>query len=379
MRKYLLTGALVLSIFGAQMVHADVAPDNQKLVTVCAEMKGVVALPKLVILAREGHVDQSAPAVTKVAEGDCVDLAYKFDSLDLYAVDATTAATLDLKTYDPASDAKAYKASMALDVTDLYVDPTSTLTYRHNGYVVAGVNNTNHQLVVLSAGYKTNLEDLMMTPNFPSGLSAAIGSQVDVSGPGLQKNVFTDVTSDSPYYNALIYLKTNGVISGYADGSFKPNSPINRAELTKIVHRTSDTTRDNGLCMEAYAKADGSYEDLFTDVITKDSPWYLNDLCLAKGTLIDGYPDGSFRPAQNINFVESSKIIAKAFNLQLAAAASTDPWYKVYVDALVTGKAIPRDIKTFDQNITRGQMAEIVYRVKTQNTTLSSQTYADLK
>lgn len=386
MKKILLAGAIALSVFSAQVALADMAPVGQKTVTVCAEIKGLVVLPQLVVLSRESHVDQSAPAVAKVADGDCVDKSYKFNpALDLYAVDATYAATLNLQTYDPASDAKAYKASMDVDVTDLLVDPTSTLTFRHNEYVVAGVNNANHQMVLLSAGFKTNLEDQTMTPNFPSGLSSAIGSEVAVSGPTQQVNVFTDVTSDSPYYNALIYLKTNGVVQGYADGSFKPNATINRAEFTKIVVGASPGFVNNGLCGETFAKPDGTSTDMFTDIHTmNNNDWYFDYVCYAfVSKWINGYPDGTFRPASNINFVEAAKIISNALigvnDNSPGPGAPVQPWYQDYVQTLADRKAIPRDIKYFSQDITRGQMAEIIYRLKTKNTTLSSWTYADLK
>jgi hypothetical protein len=385
MKRYLLTGIVtgVISMggfcfLGSQLALADVAPPNQKSITTCAQLSGIAALPRLTVLSEQTPPD-GIHTVTAVKDGDCLTW-YKFSTYNIYAVDADYAKTLDLTNYDPSKDAKAYPASLQVAYPSPWVDPGSNLEYQYNEYVVAGVNNTSHQLVLLSAGDKTNLADETATPNFPSGLSAAIGSQVAVNGPAVQTNVFTDVTSNSPYYNALIYLKTNGIVSGYADGSFKPDNTINRAEFAKIVVESAPGYVNNGLCMETFGKADGTYSDMFKDVLTKDNAWYDDDLCFAKtSNWIGGYPDGTFRPDQNINFVEAAKIIANADQLAVPAITGSDPWYKGYVEELASQNAIPVGIAGFSQNITRGEMAEIVYRIKTKNTTLSSQTYADLK
>ena len=51
----------------------------------------------------------------------------------------------------------------------------------------------------------------------------------------LPQFVFTDVESSNKYAMALMYLKENHVVGGYTDGSFKPYNPISRAELMKIL------------------------------------------------------------------------------------------------------------------------------------------------
>lgn len=202
------------------------------------------------------------------------------------------------------------------------------------------------------------------------------------------KAVFTDVAPGSTYYKALVYLKDNELVSGYADGSFKPDNTINRAEFIKIIIMAVDQIPSgNDNCLKASSAgsatstADGSYGNLFTDTVATapGDPWYMYYVCEAKKQhLVDGYPDGSFKPAQNINFVEAAKIIANAAQLTSSTSASSTPWYKVYVDALATKNAIPTAIALFDQNITRGEMAEMAFRIKSKNTNLPSQTYASL-
>src|SRR3989344_1652120 len=50
-----------------------------------------------------------------------------------------------------------------------------------------------------------------------------------------QQASFSDVPTDHPVYEAVEYLKQQGYISGYADGTYKPNNKVNRAETLKIL------------------------------------------------------------------------------------------------------------------------------------------------
>jgi|WetSurMetagenome_2_1015567.scaffolds.fasta_scaffold113240_3 hypothetical protein len=187
-----------------------------------------------------------------------------------------------------------------------------------------------------------------------------------------QAGIFSDVEATSTYNDALTYLKPRGIIQGYSDGTYKPDNQINRAEFTKIaVGLLGPETQD---CAATTASFAGKFSDVETSV------WYADFVCLAlNNNIIAGYPDGTFKPAQNINFAEAAKIIANADMLTVTTPTGSDPWYKGYVDALAAKNAIPATIKSFDQIITRGEMAEIIFRLKAEKTDLSSQTYADLK
>ena len=51
-------------------------------------------------------------------------------------------------------------------------------------------------------------------------------------------NPFPDLPSDHPNYDAILSLYEWGTISGYPDGTFKPDNEINRAEFLKILVRS---------------------------------------------------------------------------------------------------------------------------------------------
>ncbi|MFA5828935.1 MAG: S-layer homology domain-containing protein [Candidatus Gracilibacteria bacterium] len=192
---------------------------------------------------------------------------------------------------------------------------------------------------------------------------------------------FQDVPATSKYYAAVEYLKLKGVISGYADGTFKPSQTINRAEALKVVllaiqakdkaAQSGGSTQQN---TETQASAGAAKSPAFPDV--KATDWfkdYVNQAYQLK--IVEGYPDGTFKPENKINVAESLKIIFKSFQVTLHALplnadpyadVKKDSWYAVYAQygldrQLITPQG---DGKLHGEKaITRGDFADIVYRL----------------
>ena len=109
------------------------------------------------------------------------------------------------------------------------------------------------------------------------------------------ENAFSDVSADKWYNNAVSTLSNMGVIGGYADGMFRPDAPISRAEFAKIA---VSFTQNNGSAVYNY----------FTDVKTTD--WFAPYVTAAKDAgLIEGYSDGSFKPESKITRAEACAIV----------------------------------------------------------------------
>lgn len=189
---------------------------------------------------------------------------------------------------------------------------------------------------------------------------------------------FTDVPANSTHYTAIEYLRQQKVLKGYLDDTFRPQARINRAEMVKLIANPFilDTSRLNE-CMTANVAVDA------TTVFYPDAPrdsWYAAELCLTHTKkIISGYPDGTFQPGNYINFVEATKIIVGTFALQTKTDDKDERWFIPYVNALSERGAIPASIKTFDQIMTRGEMAEIMYRLKADKENLASKTTGQIK
>ena len=161
-----------------------------------------------------------------------------------------------------------------------------------------------------------------------------------------QSGVFIDVPAQYPFSDAVFYLENKDVVQGYDDSNFRPDQTINRAEFLKMVMGSLDSSLSGSNC--------------FSDVA---SEWFAQYVCSAKENgIIEGYGDGSFRPSRNISFVEASKVISKAFALD-ATLGDGSVWYESYVRALEDKKAIPVSIDYFEKSVTRGEVAEILYRL----------------
>ncbi len=179
---------------------------------------------------------------------------------------------------------------------------------------------------------------------------------------------FPDVPSSHPNNDAINFVQEQGIVKGYPDGTFGPGRIINRAEFTKIMVEA-----------ELPGQADGFSCRDFPDV--KDSDWFSPYVCFARAkNIIKGYPDGTFKPANPITFVEMAKIIvatAQASDATIDLPA-TDPWYQAYTLVLEQLRAIPTTVNAFDQKVTRGEVAEVMYRIIAGVTTKDSRTYAEL-
>ena len=191
---------------------------------------------------------------------------------------------------------------------------------------------------------------------------------------------FHDLWPMHEAYDAAMYLGEHGIVQGYSDGTFRPDAFVNRAEFAKILEESiPEAILGTELCPLI---ADG--EPIFRDVLAKDDTWYWLYVCMLHARrIIDGYPDGTFRPSEHISFAEAAKIIFGADHLGengilSVTSAKSDPWYKVYVEYLSMRRAIPPSIRSFDQKITRGEMAEMMYRLRTAETRKPSTTYVDI-
>ncbi len=182
----------------------------------------------------------------------------------------------------------------------------------------------------------------------------------NAAGPTINTTGFNDVSLKHKNVKAIHYLQDNKVVVGYEDGTFKPEQKINRAEFLKIVMEVSNFSIEGKNC----------YPDV------KDQ-WFAPYICAATSqNLVDGYPDGTFKPEQDINFAEASKIIANV--LKLETSQSQDVWFRPYVISLEKEQAIPDDINSFESTLTRSQMAEMIWRIDADRTYKLSKTYNDI-
>ena len=183
----------------------------------------------------------------------------------------------------------------------------------------------------------------------PSTSSMSEEAQIDVDGDDM---LFTDVDFNHAYTQAIQWAKTSGMLSGYPDGSFRPDKSVNRAELLKIVLEATDIDIDS-------ANNEGF---TFTDVDKK--AWYAPYVLYAKThDIVQGYADGTFRPDQVVNFAEALKIAYLALDIQANEVGGQ--WYERYLRHAVGNDVLFSEEARMDEGMSRKDVVWVVWRLKT--------------
>ena len=123
----------------------------------------------------------------------------------------------------------------------------------------------------------------------------------DVRDENLTKtNRYSDVAATAWYNTAVSTLSSMGIITGYPDGTFRPNAAITRAEFAAIAARF-DSNGD-----KTTAK--------FSDIATH---WAKDEISIAYNNgWITGYPDGTFGPQRDITRAETMTLVNRVLNRQ---------------------------------------------------------------
>ena len=104
---------------------------------------------------------------------------------------------------------------------------------------------------------------------------------------------YSDVAADAWCTEAVRVMSALGIVTGYADGTFRPNEPITRAQFAVIAMRFTDVTAPVG--------------QSFSDV--PSTAWYYDEVMGAAGFgWLSGYSDGTFRPNHPITRAEVAVI-----------------------------------------------------------------------
>lgn len=183
--------------------------------------------------------------------------------------------------------------------------------------------------------------------------STASGTQIVQTG-------FSDVARTHPNYTAINYLGQMGVIGGYADGTFKPDNPINRAEVLKVILKGSGI------------ESNVAFTQVFPDVNNGDwfAPFVLKayELGFVKGN----DADGTFAPGRQVNLAEFLKMLLIASGIDTGSFANknvvegvpADAWFAQYVNYAVALGIAPRNADgsvDASRALNRGEVVDMLY------------------
>ena len=116
------------------------------------------------------------------------------------------------------------------------------------------------------------------------------------------KSDFADIKSSEWYSKFIGYIEKYGIIKGYDNNTFKPDENISRAEFVAM------TVRFNSLFNDVKK---GGYTVKYTDVAT--NYWAYSDIAYAKHAgWLNGYADGTFKGDNAITRAEVVTVVNKA-------------------------------------------------------------------
>jgi hypothetical protein len=113
---------------------------------------------------------------------------------------------------------------------------------------------------------------------------------------------FGDVPSTNPFFAYINILKTEGIISGYSDGTYRPNAYVTRGETAKFIHNALKRNGVQGTEVGSGVMSD--FPDVTGANVFKDSIIYLS-----REKIINGFSDGTFKPNNNVTRGEMAKMV----------------------------------------------------------------------
>lgn len=176
---------------------------------------------------------------------------------------------------------------------------------------------------------------------------------------GVKGGEFTDVDEDDKYFEAVAYLADQGIINGYEDGTFKPDKVVNRVEALKFILEGTKTKISSGTLP-------------FKDTSKKD--WYAKYLYTSfKKKIVEGYTDGTFKPAATVNTAEFYKMLFNGMKIDVNPNVIEAPYEDVPVGAWFTPYiSYAKELGVIDstkkkaypsEGMTRGEVAYAIYKL----------------
>ncbi len=201
-----------------------------------------------------------------------------------------------------------------------------------------------------------------------ASLSAFVGLLLSPTGALAAAPSFPDVPNDHPAHEAVEYLKAKSILSGYPDGTFRPDEIVNRAAAVKVIVSSQD-----GL-----PNLNDREETAFNDIPT--DAWYLPYVEWARVQLeiIDGPPKKTaFEGGRAVTRAEFLKMFLLAEGADPTTAFSeingplsadvTNPkdWFYPYMRYAIVSSMTQVSSKgnlNPNMDLDRGSMAVLMYR-----------------
>ncbi len=228
-----------------------------------------------------------------------------------------------------------------------------------------GICTQSGKMINANGYYNKILEEPFLTGYWQNKLWGARrifapDGSLDLSGDSDDPEIpdFEDVPQDHSEYEFIMELRRKGVIQGFPGNLFKPEQQVTRAEALKIILLVFE--------IPIQQTATSSFSDIHPN------DWYISIVETAKNHgIINGYPDGTFKPNDAINRAEISKIILETGNADVPPVSESkfsdvplDAWFCAYVHEADIREmfVLIGNIFLPNQAVTRGEMCRAIIK-----------------
>ncbi len=228
-------------------------------------------------------------------------------------------------------------ATVSLTVSSPAPAPTVTLTVTTvgngtatpgTGSFVAGTTATLTATAGAGAVFTGWMVDGAFA-GFGNPLAVAMNANHTVSASFAARPTFGDVSTGTPYSEAIARLAARGIIRGFGDGTLGPTQPVKRAESAALIARAL------GWEAEAHGNAFSDRCDPVNGGDCIDADLWRNVGTLAFYNVARGFGDGTYRPRDEVAHVQvisfiTRAMVAKGYWIQ---ARADDPSIYPNIDA----------------------------------------------
>ena len=160
-------------------------------------------------------------------------------------------------------------------------------------------------------------------------------------------NNFSDVIGTR--YEAVIDdISSLNIINGFTDGTFKPYENVTRAQFAKMIVEMMGLKNSNSKTLN------------FIDV--EGNHWAYSYIAIAVDNgIINGYPDGSFKPENSVNFEEMMTMVVRALEIDKEVAMNYSDWPIGYMNAAqISGLLKNVEYNYSNDSASRGETAIVI-------------------
>ena len=284
----------------------------------------------------EGEVSLAGQRVRKFVDGDTYETVLALENSEWRIVDTSISPVYFENTIDTGKD-------------DYYPIIIPTIINKDTGML----NKTDHFAYVIGYPDGTVHPNGQITRAEVATIFFRLLRDEVRDGAFTTSNTYSDVAYGKWYNNPISTMSALGIITGYPDGTFKPNKPITRAEFAAIAARFDETQSGKSAT--------------FSDVI---GHWAAKEIGIAYyNDWIKGYPDGTFKPDQNITRAEAMTLINRVLERKPESPADlltnmnkwtdnmdTSKWYYLDVQEATNSHGYTR--KTFNYELWRQMLPD---------------------